>query len=184
MFKLIILAALIGIIAILIYAASRPNKFRIERSTLMAAPPEAIFAQLNDFHAWEAWSPWEKIDPAVKRTYSGADAGVGAKYRWDGNKQLGSGSMTIIESTPHRFLKLDIDFRAPFAAHNTIEFILDANGDSTAGSTKVTHAMYGPSPFISKLFGLVFNMEKMVGEKFEEGFVTIKSIVETPKAPL
>ncbi len=177
MLKLIIIAIIIVIAAILIYAASRPNKFRIERTTLMAASPEAIFAQINSFHAWEAWSPWEKIDPAVKRTYSGADAGVGAKYGWAGNKELGVGSMEIIESKPHTFIKLDIDFRAPFAAHNTIEFTLEPQGSST----KVTHAMYGPSPFIAKLFGLIMNMDNMVGTKFEEGFAAIKLIVEQPK---
>jgi hypothetical protein len=177
MLRLIIIAIIIVIAAIIIYAASRPNKFRIERFTTMNAPPEAIFAQLNNFHAWEAWSPWEKLDPAVKRSYSGAEEGVGAKYEWVGNRELGAGNMEIIKSTPHSSLLITIEFLVPFKAINTIEFTLSQEGNAT----RVSEAMYGPSPFVSKLMGLVFSMDKMVGSKFDEGLSTIKAIVETPK---
>jgi Polyketide cyclase / dehydrase and lipid transport len=177
MLKLIIIALFILTAAILIYAASRPNKFRIERFTLINASPEAIFAQLNDFHAWEAWSPWEKIDPAVKRSYTGVEAGVGAKYGWAGNRELGAGSMEIIQSTPHSSVLITIEFLVPFKATNTIEFTLSQEGSAT----RVSEAMYGPSPFVSKLMGLIINMDNMVGSKFDEGLSAIKAIVETPE---
>ena len=178
MLRLFIIGAIIAIAAILIYAVTRPNAFRIERYTLINASSEAIFAQLNNFHAWEAWSPWEKLDPAVKRTYSGADAGVGAKYAWVGNRELGAGNMEIIASTLNTSLIITIEFLVPFKAINTIEFNLTEEGSAT----KVTEAMYGPSPFVSKLMGLVFSMDKMVGSKFDEGLAAIKAIVEADTA--
>lgn len=167
-----IIALLIA--AILIYAVTQPDSFRIERSTSIKAPPEKIFPLLNDFHQWEAWSPWEKIDPAIKRSYSGASNGIGAAYAWQGNKDIGQGRMEIIESTPFSKMLIKIDFTQPFEAHNTIEFTLEHQGDST----QVTQAMYGPSPFISKLMGLFFSMDKMVGAKFEQGLANLKSIAE------
>ena len=174
MFKTIgiILAVLIAVI--LIYAATRPDTFRIERSTNIKAPPEKIFPLINGFHQWEAWSPWEKIDPAVKRRYSGADSGKGAVYAWQGNKDIGQGRMEIIESTPSSNVVIKIHFIKPFDAHNTIEFTLERRGDTT----KVTQAMYGSSPFISKLMGLFFSMDEMVGEKYEEGLASLKAIAE------
>ena len=174
MFKTIAIVIAVLIAAILIYAATRPNTFRIERSTSIKAPPEKIFPFINGFHQWEAWSPWEKIDPAIKRTYSGADSGKGAVYAWQGNKDIGKGRMEIIESTPSSKVVIKIDFFEPFEGHNTVEFALEPQGDTT----KVTQAMYGPSPFISKLMGLFFSMEKMVGQKYEEGLATLKAIAE------
>ena len=168
----VIIALLVA--AILIYAATRPDAFRIERSTSMKAPPEKVFALINDFHQWEAWSPWEKIDPEIKRTYSGALSGKGAVYAWSGNKGIGQGRMEIIESSSPASVVLKLDFITPFEAHNTVEFTLVAQGNSTT----VTQAMYGPSPFISKLMGLFFSMEKMVGEKYEEGLANLKLIAE------
>jgi uncharacterized protein YndB with AHSA1/START domain len=162
------------VVAVLIYAATRPDRFRIERSASIKAPPERIFSLLNSFHQWEAWSPWEKVDPAIKRTYSGAESGRGATYAWQGNKNIGEGCMEIIESTPNSRLAIKIDFLKPFEAHNTVEFTLEPQGDTT----KVTHAMFGPTPFISKVMGLFFNMEKMVGPKFEEGLASVKAIAE------
>lgn len=148
----VIIALLVA--AILIYAATRPDAFRIERSTSIKAPPEKVFALINDFHQWEAWSPWEKIDPEIKRTYSGALSGKGAVYAWSGNKDIGQGRMEIIESSSPASVVLKLDFITPFEAHNTVEFTLVAQGNSTT----VTQAMYGPSPFISKLMGLFFSM--------------------------
>ncbi|MBK7354546.1 SRPBCC family protein [Propionivibrio sp.] len=168
----VIIALLVA--AILIYAATRPDAFRIERSTSIKAPPEKVFALINDFHQWEAWSPWEKIDPEIKRTYSGALSGKGAVYAWSGNKDIGQGRMEIIESSSPASVVLKLDFITPFEAHNTVEFTLVAQGNSTT----VTQAMYGPSPFISKLMGLFFSMEKMVGEKYEEGLANLKLIAE------
>ena len=174
MVKKIAVVIAILIAGILIYAATRPDTFRIERSTSIKAPPEKIFPLINDFHRWAEWSPWEKIDPAVRRSYLGADSGKGAVYVWMGNKDVGHGNMKIIESTPSSNVVIKIDFIQPFEAHNTIEFTLERQGDAT----KVTQAMYGPSPFISKLMGLFCSMDKMVGQKFEEGLASLKSIAE------
>lgn len=168
----IVFALLIA--ALLLYAASRPDTFRIERSTTISAPPEKIFPLINDFHAWEAWSPWEKIDPGVKRTYSGATDGTGAIYEWLGNKDVGQGRMEIIESSPPSKVVLKIDFVTPFEAHNTVDFTLVAHGETT----QVTQAMYGQSPFLSKLMGLFFSMDAMVGAKYEEGLASLKALAE------
>lgn len=168
----IVLALLIA--ALLLYAASRPDTFRIERSTTINAPPEKIFPLIDDFHAWEAWSPWEKIDPGVKRTYSGANHGAGAIYEWFGNNDVGQGRMEIIESVPPSKVVLKLDFITPFEAHNTVDFTLLAHGENT----QVTQAMYGHSPFLSKLMGLFFSMDTMVGAKYEEGLASLKAIAE------
>jgi uncharacterized protein YndB with AHSA1/START domain len=174
MIKIIGIIIVFAIAAILIFAAMQPNSFRVQRSTTIKAPPEKIFAAINDFHRWEAWSPWEKIDPAVKRSYSGTESGKGAVYAWEGNNEIGQGRMEIIESTPSSKLLVKIEFIKPFAAINTVEFNLAQNGENTT----VTQAMYGPSPFISKLMGLFFSMDKMVGGKYEEGLATLKTIAE------
>ncbi len=158
----------------LIYAASRHDAFRIERSTNIQASPEKIFVLINDFKQWEEWSPWEKIDPVLKRTYSGPTSGVGAVYAWQGNKNVGQGRMEIIEASPFSKVTIKLDFIVPFAAHNTVEFTLVKKGDTT----KLTQAMYGSRPYISKLMGLFFSMEKMVGGKYEEGLANLKNIAE------
>lgn len=173
MFTIIVIIA-IAIAAVLIYAATRPDDFRIERSTSIKAPPERIFSLLNSFHQWEIWSPWEKVDPQIKRTYSGAESGRGATYAWQGNRNIGEGRMEIIESIPNSKLLIKIDFLKPFEAHNTIEFTMEPQGEST----RVTHAMFGRSPFISKVMGLFCSMERMVGPKFEEGLASIKGMAE------
>src|SRR5450631_3051377 len=174
MFKKIAIAIVVLIAALLVFAATRPGTFRIERSTSINAPPEKIFPLINDFHQWEAWSPWEKIDPAIKRSYSGADSGKGAVYAWQGNKDIGQGRMEIIESMPPSHVLIKIDFLQPFECHNTVEFIVERQG----GSARVTQAMYGSNPFISKVMGLFFSMDKMVGRKYEEGLANLKSIAE------
>jgi uncharacterized protein YndB with AHSA1/START domain len=174
MIKTIAIVLGLLIAALLIYAATKPDSFRIERSTTIKAPPEKVFALINDFHQWEAWSPWEKIDPALKRTYSGAPSGKGAVYEWDGNKEIGQGRMEITESTPASKVALKLDFVKPFEAHNMVDFTLATQGDSTT----VTQAMYGPSPYISKLMTTFFSMEKMVGGKYEEGLANLKALAE------
>lgn len=174
MLKSIAITVVVLIGALLIFAATKPDAFRIERATTIKAPPEKIFSLINDFHQWEAWSPWEKIDPALKRTYSGAASGKGAVYEWDGNNDIGQGRMEITESLPPSNVALKLDFVKPFEAHNTVEFTLAPQGDSTT----VTQAMYGPSPYMSKLMTIFFSMEKMVGEKYEEGLANLKAIAE------
>jgi uncharacterized protein YndB with AHSA1/START domain len=174
MLKIAVVTLAVVLVALLLYAATRPDSFRVERSTTIKAPPEKIFALINDLHQWEAWSPWEKIDPALKRTYGGAASGKGATYAWVGNKEVGAGSMEIVETAPPSKLLLKLDFTAPFEAHNMVEFSLVREGDAM----RVTQAMFGPSPFISKLMSLVFSMDKMVGAKFEEGLANLKAIAE------
>jgi uncharacterized protein YndB with AHSA1/START domain len=168
----IIIAVLIA--ATLVYAATRPDTFRVERSIVIDAPPAKIFPQLNSFHQWEAWSPWDKIDPTMKRSYSGAASGKGAVYGWEGNKNVGQGRMEIVETTPSSGLLIKIDFMKPFEGHNMVQFTLVPQGDAT----KVTQAMYGPSPFMTRLMGLFFSTDKMVGPKYEEGLASLKAIAE------
>ena len=174
MFEKIALIVIILIAVTLVYAASRPDTFRIKRSIIINTSPDKIFPHINDLHQWEAWSPWEKIDPEIQRSYSGADSGKGAIYEWQGNKDIGKGRMEIIQSAPPANLIIAIHFIQPFAAQNTVEFVLENQGNATM----VTQAMYGSSPFISKLMGLFFNMDKMVGEKYEEGLASLKVIAE------
>lgn len=174
MLKLILIALIAVIAIVLIMVALKPNRFRIERSTNIKASAEKIFPHINNFHAWETWSPWEKIDSTCKRSYSGNESGIGAIYGWSGNKDIGQGRMEIIESTQYSKIVLKLDFIKPFEAHNMVEFLLQPQGNSTT----VTQAMYGSSPFISKLMGMCFNMDKMVGEKYEEGLASLKAIAE------
>jgi len=174
MIESIVITVVVLLAALLIYAATRPDTFRVERSTTIKAPAEKIFPLINDFREWEPWSPWEKVDPAVKRSYSGAANGQGAIYEWNGTKDIGQGRMEIIESSPTSKVIIKIDFISPFEAHNTIEFTLVTQGDSTI----VTQAMYGPCPYISKLMGIFFSMDKMVGQKYEEGLANLKALSE------
>ncbi|RQO38425.1 polyketide cyclase [Herminiimonas sp. KBW02] len=174
MLKIIAIAILVVVVAILIYAATRPDTFRVERTTTIKAPPEKVYALINDFHSWTTWSPYEKKDPDMKRTHSGATSGTGAVYEWDGNKNVGKGRMEVTESSPSSRIVIKLDFFSPFEAHNTAEFILQAQGDST----EVTWAMYGPANYMSKLMGVFFNMDKMVGDDFAIGLANLKTTAE------
>jgi uncharacterized protein YndB with AHSA1/START domain len=171
-----ILAALLAFAAVgvLVYAATRPDSFRIERSATFKAPPEKLFSQVSDFRRWTAWSPWEKIDPQLKRSYSGAESGKGAAYAWEGNNDVGSGRMEILEAAPASKVVIKLDFLKPFEAHNTAEFTFTPGPQGTT----VTWAMFGPSPFVSKLMGVVFTMDRMVGGQFEQGLANLKSVTE------
>jgi hypothetical protein len=170
----IIVVLVVLIVGVLIYAVTRPGDFRIERSASMAAPPDKIFQLINDFHHWTEWSPWDKIDPALKRTYSGANEGRGAMYEWEGNKQVGKGRMEITDSSAPSKIVIKLDFLQPFEAHNTAEFTLNGAG----GSTTVNWAMIGKHAAIMKVLCLFMNMDKMVGGDFEKGLASIKAIVE------
>jgi hypothetical protein len=169
---LIGLAALVAIL--LVVVALQPDSFRIARSATMAAPPEAVFAQVNDFHNWGGWNPWQKIDPAAKYTYSGADSGPGAKFAWDGNADVGAGRMTITDSEPPRRVAIELEFLRPFAATNQAEFTFEPQG----AGTLVTWSMTGVNTFLSKAIGLVLDMDRMVGGQFEKGLADMKAIVE------
>ncbi len=162
------------IVAILIYAATMPDTFRVQRSASIKAPPEKIFPLINDLHGWGSWSPWEKKDPEMRRTYRGAAQGKGAVYEWDGNNQVGKGRMEITEASPPSRVAIKLDFIKPFEAHNMAEFTLDAQGDST----NVTWAMHGPNSYIAKVMHIFFSMDSMVGEDFEAGLANLKTMTE------
>lgn len=170
---------LIGIVAVIllfaIIVSIQPALFRIVRSATMTAPPARVFEQVNDFHNWKAWSPWAKIDPAMKETYEGPPAGVGAKYSWDGNKQVGAGRMTITDSKPSSDIRILLEFLRPFATTNSVHFAFKPQGSQTG----VEWIMEGKKNFISKAFCMFFNMDKMVGADFEKGLAQMKAIVET-----
>jgi len=170
----VIIIAIVLIAAVLIFAAARPDTFRIERKTSIDAPAEKIFALINDFHNWNKWSPWENRDPEMKRTHSGASTGKGAIYEWEGNKKVGKGRMEIIDSSPSSRIMIQLDFIEPFERHNMAEFTLNAGRNST----NITWAMYGPNPYMAKLMGLFFNFDKMIGKDFETGLSNMKTAVE------
>jgi len=174
MLKKILIAVAAIVVVFVAVVAMQPSEFRVVRSATMSTPAPAVFAQVNDFHNWEAWSPWAKLDPAAKNSFEGPSAGTGAIFRWAGNNQVGEGSMTITESRPSDLIRIKLEFLKPFAATNTAEFTFKSDGDQTA----VTWGMAGKNNFISKAICLFMNMDKMVGGKFEEGLAAMKSIVE------
>ena len=174
MLKYIGIAMAVVVGGVLVYAATRPDSFRVQRSATIKAPPEKIFAHINDFQRWSAWSPYEKKDPTMKRTLSGAPNGKGAVYEWDGNKEIGQGRMEITESAAPSQVTLKLDFSRPFEAHNIVDFTLEPRGEAT----QVTWAIHGPSPFISKVMGIVFDVDTMVGKDFEAGLAALKTVSE------
>lgn len=174
MWKTILLVVAVAVGAFLIFAWTRPGSFRVERTTAIKAPPEKIYPFIADFHRWTAWSPWENIDPDLKRSYSGADSGKGAAYAWEGNNKVGSGRMEITEAASPSKLKIALDFLKPFEAHNIAEFTLQPSADGTT----VTWAMYGPSPFVAKVMGIFMSMDSMVGGMFENGLANLKAAAE------
>jgi hypothetical protein len=138
------------------------------------APAEAVFPLICDFHRWGGWSPWENRDPAMKRSFGGAASGKGAVYGWEGNKNVGTGRMEIIEASAPSRIVVKLDFLKPFEAHNTAEFTMLSQG----GATEVTWAMYGPAPFMSKLMHVLINMDRMIGKDFEAGLARLKMLAE------
>lgn len=175
MFKIIGAIIAVAIAAILILAAMQPDSFVVQRSLAIPASPEKIYPLISDFHRWTRWSPFEKLDPAMQRTYSGADSGKGAVYTWSGNNKAGKGRMEITDTNAPNGIVIQLDFIEPFAASNTAEFTLVPDGDTTT----VTWAMRGSSPFIAKIMHLFFNMDKMVGSDFETGLANLKAATES-----
>ncbi len=168
------------IVALLGFAATKPDTFRVERSASIKAAPEVIFSHLHDFRSWRNWSPWEKLDPAMQKTFSGAALGAGAVYEWQGNSEVGAGRMEIVEAVPSSKLNIKLDFITPFEAHNLTEFTLTPEGETT----KITWAMTGPNPFLSKLFTIFFDMDQMLGKDFEAGLANLKAVTEAGKQDL
>lgn len=175
---LLILAGVIAaaVVVILIAASTRPDSFQVQRAAVIQAPPEKIFPLIEDFHAWGGWSPWEKKDPAMKRSFSGPGTGKGAIYAWEGNSEVGQGSMEIVEDTPPSKLVLNLDFVKPFEGHNVVTFTLAPQGEAT----NVTWTMQGPSKFITKVIGLFCDMDAMIGKEFETGLANLKALAEKP----
>jgi carbon monoxide dehydrogenase subunit G len=174
MFKIIAIVVVVLIVGVLGIAATKPDSFRVQRTASIKAPPEKIYPLINDLKGWTAWSPWEKKDPAMKRTLSAATVGKGATYEWAGNKEVGKGRMEIAEATPSSKVLIKLDFIAPFEAHNMAEFDLQPKGDTT----DVTWSIYGPAPFVNKLMSVFLDMDKMIGRDFETGLANLKAIAE------
>lgn len=177
MFKVIAGIAVVlalAIAVVLVLAATKPDTFRIERSATINAPPERIFTVLSDFHQWTGWSPWEHKDPALKRNFSGAERGKGAIYGWEGDKNVGTGRMEILEANSPSKLVIQLDFFKPFEAHNTAQFTMLPQGNAT----NVHWVMHGPSSFIAKVMHVFIDMDKMVGKDFEQGLANLKQLTE------
>jgi hypothetical protein len=169
---LIVIAVFVAIVQ------TRPNTYRVERSTKISAPSEAVFNQINDFHNWPAWSPWGKLDPGMKTTFEGPEAGEGAAYRWTGNNKVGEGSMKITGSTPSSQVVIDLEFLKPFKDSSITTFSLAQEGDGTT----VNWSMEGRMTFISKAMCIFMSMDKMVGPDFERGLTALKGVVESAPA--
>jgi uncharacterized protein YndB with AHSA1/START domain len=174
------LLALIGLVVVAIaifavVAAVQPDEFKVSRSAVIPASPEQVFSQVNDFHKWEEWSPWAKLDPNSKETFSGPASGQGASFAWAGNQEVGEGSMTITESRPNERILINLEFIKPFAGTSLTEFTFQPQGDQTL----VTWTMSGKNNFIGKAVGLFMNCDKMVGGQFEKGFANMKAAVQS-----
>lgn len=172
--KKIVVGILVIVVVLVAVIATRPSAFAIERNGQISAPPEAVHPLINDFHQWTLWSPWEKLDPNLKRTYEGPTAGPGAVYAWVGNSEAGEGKMTILESKPNEKVDIKLEFLKPFAATNTTLFKLTPE----AGGTKVTWRMEGNNNFICKAFSMFMDVDKMVGKDFETGLANLNTAAQ------
>jgi hypothetical protein len=173
MLPILLALAFIAILFVVVIAG-QPEEFIVTRSAKMSAPPEKIFPQVNELRHWEAWNPWAKLDPNCKIIYNGPPAGAGAGYAWAGNKKVGAGRLTILESQPAEWVQLNLEFLKPFKATNTAEFTFKAEGNQTV----VTWRMSGKNNFMSKVFGMLINCDKMIGGDFERGLGAMKTIAE------
>lgn len=175
MFHIIAAVIAVPVVAVLGIAATKPKKFHFERSTTVKATPEKLFNLVNDFHHWTLWSPFEKLDPDMKKTYSGSAHGKGAIYEWEGKKS-GAGRMEILESS-HSKISIKLDFTKPMTAHNICDFTFEKTGDET----KVTWAMHGPASYMVNVMHTVFSMDKMLGKDFSSGLEAMKAEAEGKK---
>jgi hypothetical protein len=163
----------VAVVGVLILAASKPDEFRVARATTIKAPPERIAAAISDFRGWQAWSPYEAKDPAMKRSFSGAATGKGAVYEWQGNGNVGKGRMEITDASRNK-VTIKLDFEEPMTAHNVAEFTLTPRGEAT----EVTWSMHGPTPFIGKVIHVFLDMDRMVGDDFAAGLAKLKALAE------
>lgn len=176
MFMKILIALAVLFAVFLLVAATQPEDFTITRTATFAAAPAAVFPHVNNLHRWQEWSPWARLDPAVRNSYSGPDEGTGAVFSWAGNNKVGEGTMTITASRPADLVQLRLDFVKPFACTNTAEFTFQTHGNQTV----VTWTMTGKKNLIAKAMGLVMNMDEMVGGDFEKGLAQLRVIVAKP----
>ena len=177
MFEIIAVIAVIlaaAIAGVLILASRKPDTLRVQRATSIHAAPEKIFPLIEDFHRWQSWSPYETRDPDMQRSFSGAERGKGAVYAWNGNKNVGSGRMEILDAPAPDKVVIKLDFLKPFEAHNTAEFTLLPQGDTT----NVTWLMHGPAPLMSKVMQVFMNMDNMIGKDFAVGLANLKRVTE------
>jgi carbon monoxide dehydrogenase subunit G len=174
MIKTIAILVVLLLGAVLIFAATRPDSFRVQRAASIKAPPEKIFPFINDFKRWGAWSPYEKKDPSMKRSFGGAPEGKGATYAWEGDRNVGEGRMEITDAQAPGRVAIKLDFTRPFEAHNNVVFTMLPKGDAT----EVTWDMQGPANYVSKLIGVFVSMDRMVGADFEAGLANLKSVAE------
>lgn len=179
MLTTILVILIAPIIVILILAATKSDVFSLERRTTINAGADRIFPFLNDFRRWTTWSPWEGLDPALVRNYSGAESGKGAVYAWEGNKKVGAGRMEILETVPPSKVVIKLDFLRPWEAHNTVHFVLSP---ASGGGTEVVWSMSGPQQFMGKVFSVVMPMEKLVGRDFDKGLAALKRAAEGGQA--
>ncbi|CAE6832799.1 hypothetical protein R69619_06644 [Paraburkholderia nemoris] len=173
MLKVILITVVAAVGLLLVYAATRPDNFRIERSVRIEAPPERVYGLIDDLHQFNRWNPFLRKDPAAQGTYSGTPSGKGARYAWQGEK-VGVGQMEIVDTAAPANVTMNLDFIKPFEAHNMADFTLKPE----AGATQVTWAMYGPAPFLSKLMQVFVSMDRMVGKDFEDGLSNLKTLAE------
>ncbi len=174
MFEIAIIAIVLAIAVVLVLAATKPATLRVQRDTTVKAPPEKIFPLISDFHQWRNWSPYEDKDPAMQRTYSGAAEGKGAVYAWQGDKNVGSGRMEILDAPAPSKIVIKLDFFTPFEGHNTAEFTMLPQGDGT----HVIWLMQGPAPLMSRVMQVFINLDRMIGRDFEAGLVNLKGLAE------
>lgn len=178
MLRKILLGLLVLVVVLLAVVMTRPGTYHVERSALVAAPAEVAFASVNDFRAWDAWSPWAKLDPQMKTTIDGPESGVGARYHWSGNDKVGEGEMRITESAAPGRIAIKLDFLKPFASTSTTTFTFTP----AEGGTHVTWAMDGKADFMTKAMSLMAPMDKMIGPDFEKGLAQLKTVAEAAAA--
>jgi len=174
--KTVAIILVIAVTIVLVLAATKPNTFQVQRSASIQAPPEKVVGLIDDFHNWGSWSPWEKLDPAMKKTFNGPASGTGSVYAWEGNSKVGAGRMEILDVTATK-VTIKLDFIRPFEGHNVADFTLAPQN----GVTLVTWAMHGPTPFVSKIIQVFVSMDTLIGGDFEKGLSNMKVAAETPK---
>lgn len=179
MFKKILIGLAVVVIGFIGFVATRPSDFRIERTATVDAPPQVVFNQVNDFHNWQVWSPWAKLDPNAKSDFMGVSSGIGAGFHWAGNNQVGEGTQTILDSRTPEFIQIQLDFLKPLKSSAIAEFTFAPQGEN---QTVVTWTMYGKNNFIGRAMCVFMDMDKMVGGQFEQGLANLNTAVAAPSA--